>query len=239
MAVSYLPCGDCGLTVEFGQGIDRKLSQQIMALRAAVEDAGLAGVIETVPTYRSLLIHYDPLATSQADLIAAVDPLIAGIDDTSKAAARRWELPICFDDEFSPDLGNVAEFGKMSPDAVMDVITSVEHFIYMLGFAPGLPYMGDLPEALAIPRKKTPIKHVPKGSVLVATGLTLIYPAVNPTGWHIIGRCPVPIFDVEREDPVLLTAGDRVSFNKVSRAEYDEIEAKVAAGSYEIEGRTV
>ncbi|WP_319529977.1 5-oxoprolinase subunit PxpB [uncultured Cohaesibacter sp.] len=239
MPVSYLPCGDCGLTVEFGLGIDRALSQKIMALRAAVEDAGLAGVVETVPTYRSLLIHYDPLETSQADLITAVDPLIAKLDETSEAAATRWDLPICFDEAFSPDLANVADFAKMAREEVMDVLTSVEHFIYMLGFAPGLPYMGDLPEALAIPRKKTPIKHVPKGSVLVATGLTLIYPAVNPTGWHIVGRCPVPIFDPQRENPVLLTAGDRVCFQKVERAEYDEIEASVAAGRYEITGRAV
>lgn len=234
MAVEFLPSGDTGLTVQFGFDIDRTLSRQIMAFRAAVDDAALVGVVETVPTYRSLLIHYNPLLTSQSDLIDGLKPLLAHLDTAHEPKANRWMLPICFADAFSPDLAAVASFADMSKGEVAEVITTVEHFVYMLGFAPGLPYMGDLPEALAIPRKKVPIKRVEKGSVLVATGLTIIYPAVNPTGWHIVGRCPVPLFNLAKADPVLLSPGDRVQFFSVDLEDYRMIEKDVAQGSYKI-----
>lgn len=235
MAVDFLPSGDCGLTIQFGHTIDRALSGQIMALRAAVDQAQLAGVIETVPTYRSLLVHYDPLVTSQSALIAALEPLLAHLDNTSDTQSRRWILPVCFDAPFAPDLESVAAHAEMDKQEVIGHLTSIEHFVYMLGFAPGLPYMGDLPERLAIPRRKTPIMGVPKGSVLVATGLTIIYPAVNPTGWHIVGRCPVPIFDLGKADPVLLSPGDHVCFREVDLEQFQDIEAELAAGSYSIE----
>ena len=235
MAVTFLPSGDTGLTVQFGFDIDRALSRRIMALRAAVDEVGIDGVVETVPTYRSLLVHYDPLRLSQADLIAALEPLVAQLDADQEHVGRKWWLPVCFDEVFSPDLANVADFAKMEPQAVVETMCSVEHLVYMLGFAPGMPYMGDLPEAMAIPRRKVPVKGVEKGSVLVATGLTVIYPAVNPTGWHVVGRCPVPMFDLAEADPVLLAPGDIVRFRAVEQREYDDIEMQVADGAYVLE----
>ena len=234
MGVEFLPSGDAGLTVQFGHDIDRELSRQIMALRAAVDGMALPGVIETVPSYRSLLIHYDPLLVRQAALIAAIEPMLTHLDEGQEVRARRFTLPLCCEGDFAPDLPHVARFASMGPDEVIDVVTSIEHFVYMLGFAPGLPYMGDLPKSLDIPRKETPAKRVEKGSVLVATGLTIIYPSVNPTGWHVIGRCPVPIFDLERADPVLLSPGDRVRFRRVGQVEFDEIKAQVADGAFDL-----
>ena len=239
MAVEFLPSGDAGLTVQFGHDIDRKLSRQIMALRGAVDDAALPGVIESVPTYRSLLIHYDPLLTCQTDLIRAIKPLLAHLDTEHDIQARCWTLPICFDANFAPDLANVAAFANMAEGEVQSVLTSMEHFVYMLGFAPGLPYMGDLPEALAIPRRTVPVKRVEKGSVLVATGLTIIYPAANPTGWHVVGRCPVPLFELDREEPVLLSPGDRLRFRAVNLNQFQEIGDQVAEGTYQIEQEVV
>jgi len=107
--------------------------------------------------------------------------------------------------------------------------------VYMLGFAPGLPYMGDLPESLAIPRRKDPRHGVPPGSVLIATGLTVIYPVTNATGWHIIGRTPVPLFDVTADDPVLLTPGDTMTLYRVNEADFRAIEERVRAGTFEPE----
>ena len=234
MAVSFLPCGDTGLTVQFGFEIDRQLSQQIMALRLVIDDAEIEGVVETVPTYRSLLVHYDPLLTTQAELIAQVEPLVGRLDAIADTRAHEWELPICFEADLAPDLDNVAAFAGQSREEVMATLTSIEHFVYMLGFAPGLPYMGDLPEVLNIPRKKVPVKKVAKGSVMVATGLTLIYPTDNPTGWHVVGRCPVPVFDLRREAPVLVAPGDRVRFKAIEMAQFREIEDQVADGRYDI-----
>lgn len=235
MAVQFLASGDTGLTVQFGFDVDRALSAQIMALRAAVDDAGLAGVIETVPTYRSLLVHYNPIETSQSKLIAALKPMIAQLDSGKNDKARTFSLPLCWEGDFATDLTHVADFAKMSPEEVISVITQTDYFIYMLGFAPGMPYMGDLPEALNIPRKKVPVKRVEKGSVMVATGLTVIYPSANPTGWHVVGRCPVPVFDLARADPVLLSPGDRVRFRAVDGAEFADIEGRVAEGCFDLE----
>ncbi len=206
-----------------------------MALRSAVDDACLPGIVETVPTYRSLLVHYDPLQTSQAVLIETLKPMIAQLDTGSDVQARRFILPFCWDGDFAPDLDHVAESAQMSPEEVIKILMETEHFTYMLGFAPGLPYMGDLPKQLNIPRKTVPVKRVEQGSVLTATGLTIIYPTPNPTGWHIVGRCPVPIFDVSREDPVLLSPGDRVRFRDVGRTEFDAIAQRVANGTFSLE----
>lgn len=236
MGVVFLPSGDCGLTVQFGLEIDRALSGRIMALRASVEAAGLRGVIETVPTYRSLLIHYDPLQTSQKDLIAAIEPLLGQTGERRGKDARHWRLPACFDADFSPDLETVATHANLSREAVIEQFLSVEQFIYMLGFAPGMPYMGDLPDALHLPRKEKPTPHVEKGSILIATGLTVLYPVPNPTGWHIIGRCPVPIFDLEKAEPVLLSPGDYISFQRVDRRRFDEISEQYQRGLYQIDG---
>nr|WP_321460635.1 allophanate hydrolase subunit 1 [uncultured Cohaesibacter sp.] len=236
MAVQFLPSGDRGLTVQFGFDIDRALSRQIMALRAAVDDADIAGVIETVPTYRSLLVHYDPIQIRQAELIARLEPLLEGLDGDEKAGATRWHLPICFEADFAFDIDHVAEFASLSAEDVKDVMTGVEHFVYMLGFAPGMPYMGDLPEAMNIPRRSSPVQNIPQGSVLVATGLTVMYPAVNPSGWHVVGRCPVPLFDLAKSDPVLLSPGDRVRFRAVSLADYEDVVRQIEKGVYEVEG---
>lgn len=109
MAVEFLPCGDCGLTVQFGFEIERDLAQQIMALRAAIDDHKITGVVETVPTYRSLLVHYDPLQTSQSDLIDNLKPIVGSLQQAQSAPSTRWILPICMEADHAPDLGNVAD----------------------------------------------------------------------------------------------------------------------------------
>ncbi|WP_316860434.1 allophanate hydrolase subunit 1 [uncultured Cohaesibacter sp.] len=239
MAVRFLPSGDSGLTIEFGLHIDRNLSRQIMALRAAVDDAKLVGVIETVPTYRSLLVHYDPTLIRQAELVAMIEPMIAHLGEQDGHGARLWRLPICFEADFATDLGHVAEFGQMDVAELRTILTGTDHFVYMLGFAPGMPYMGDLPSQLNIPRRKAPALDIAKGSVLVATGLTIIYPAVNPSGWHVVGRCPVPMFDLSRDEPALLSPGDIVRFRDVGLSEFSEIADRIEEGSYPLEGENI
>ncbi len=233
MAVRFLPSGDTALTVEFGDSIDRDLSRQVLHWRAIVDGAGVPGIVETVPTYRSLMIHYDPLTTSQAELIDAVKPLLNAPRSNIAETSAHWRFPFCCDGEdFAPDLDHVAKASGTSTEDVAEVMTATLFYVYMLGFAPGQPYMGDLPERLAIPRRKNPVTGVPAGSVVTATGLTIIYPVPNPSGWHIIGRTPVRLFDPGAERPALLSAGDRVSFYRVTRRDYSEFKAQMDAGDY-------
>ena len=230
MAVEFLPCGDTGLTVQFGDGIDRTLNQRILRIRAAVDEANLPGVVETVPTYRSLMIHYDPMRTSHAEIVEAMTPFLDIAADGTEATGTHWRIPMCFDAEFAPDIERVAEFGATTPDTVIDVLASTPQYVYMLGFAPGQPYMGDLPENLAIPRNKNPKPGVPQGSLVTATGLTNIYPITNPTGWHIVGRSPVLLFDPRRtQRPVLLSPGDVLHFERIDRKTFDSLREQALA----------
>lgn len=227
----FLPCGDTGLTVQLGDRIDRDLSLQVVRLGALIQRADLAGVVETVPTYRSLLIHYDPLITSQADLISGVHPLLASLDTDRQATVRHWRIPVCFEDEdMAPDLDHVASWAGIGKGDVVAAITARPLHVYMLGFAPGQPYMGDLLESLAIPRRENPVPRVPAGSVLIATGMAVIYPIANPTGWHVVGRTPARIFDPEASSPALFAAGDAVSLEAVGASEYAEVETRLTEG---------
>lgn len=233
-AIRYRPCGDCALTVEFGDSIDRELSARVMALHLALKERGLPGMVETVPTFRSLLVHYDPLAVSQTALQDALAELLTeqpGTDGPSDVV----KLPVCYGGEFGPDLEDVAAAKGISPEEVIRLHSETRHYVYMIGFAPGHPYMGDLPEALTLPRRETPRTRLPAGTVAIAVGQTVIYPFASPGGWHAIGRTPVPLFDLGRSPPAILRAGDCVTCVPVTPAEYGEIAARAAQGRYEIE----
>ena len=183
-------------------------------------------MIETVPSYLSVLVHYDPLQATQAEILAALPE----VPPSAQTEPRHWVFPACFDGDFAPDLAYVADWAGCTPEAVIDEMLAATQVVYMLGFAPGQPYLGDLPDHLALPRRKSPVPRVERGSILIATGKTVIYSVVNPTGWYVIGRTPVPLFEAASET-VLLAPGDRISFRRVARADYDEIEAQLLSGA--------
>lgn len=227
----FRPSGDTGLTVVLGERVDEPTRARVLRWREAIDHAGLPGVTETVPTYTSVLLHYDPLRTSQSALIDAVQALDGDEVDTAMTRPRRWTFPFCADGpEHAPDLGLVAEQTGLREAAVLDALEAAEQVVYMLGFAPGQPYLGDLPEDLSLPRRSNPIASVPAGSILTATAKTVIYPMANPTGWHVIGHCPVPLFDAAASDPVLLAPGDTVRFTHVSSSVHSRISAGLQAG---------
>lgn len=232
--IRYRPCGDCALTVEFGDSIDRKLSARVMALHLALKERGLPGMVETVPTFRSLLVHYDPLIVSQTVLQDALAELLTEQPGTV-GPSDVVKLPVCYGGEFGRDIEDVATAKGISPEDVIRLHSETRHYVYMIGFAPGHPYMGDLPEALTLPRRETPRTKIPAGTVAIAVGLTVIYPFASPGGWHAIGRTPVPLFDLDRSPPAVLRAGDYVTCAPVTPAEYEEIAERAAAGLYEIE----
>lgn len=229
-----LPAGDTALVVEFGEHIDRQLSTWVLALARRLNETRLNGIVETVPTYRSLIVHYDPLALSEASLTARIVELMRGLKLTA-GGGRHWHLPACYDAQIAPDLDDVAARTSHSPDQVVELHSATTYHVYMIGFLPGLAYLGDLPAELALPRRPTPRLKVPAGSLAIATTMTSVYPIENPGGWHLIGRCPVPFWERHPVVRTLLAPGDRVTFSPVSLREYEELVAKAAAGLLRVE----
>lgn len=231
--VRFLPSGDTALTVELGETIDRDLSAAVVDLAARIDRAALQGIAEIVPTFRSLLVHYDPLTTSADHLAGQIGTLLEQ-GATSQADSRQWRIPACYEGDLAPDLKEVAARAGLSPAQVIEQHTARAYHVYMLGFLPGYPYMGDLPEPLQLPRRKSPRVRVPAGSVAIATSLTAVYTYESPGGWHLIGRTPVPFFDLRHEPPALLRPGDKVSFEPIPRDAYDRLATEVANGDFEV-----
>jgi len=218
--VTYLPSGDCALTVEFGRSVDRQVNLQVMALDAALKDRALDGVIETVPTFRSLMVHYHPSVIDHDRLCAEIGTLDIAPEGAA-SAGRLITLPVAYGGDHGPDLQDVAQAGGLSPEDAIARHSGITHYVYMIGFAPGHPYMGDLPPELTLPRRKTPRTRIAPGTVAVAVGQTVIYPFASPGGWHAIGRTPVALCDIAREVPALLRAGDKVRLRPIGPDEYD------------------
>ncbi|MGC2199847.1 MAG: 5-oxoprolinase subunit PxpB [Stellaceae bacterium] len=230
----FLSAGDSALVVEFGDQVDRALSERVLRLDAIIRSSTPSGVVETVPTFRSLLVHYDPLLTSRA----ALEQAIAGLlhcEQSPRTGARLWLLPACYEGEFAPDLAEVARLTGLKTDEVVALHSGTKLHVYMLGFLPGFPYMGDLPPSLALPRRADPRLRVPAGSISIATSLTAIYPYESPGGWHLIGATPIRLFDPAQPKPALLAPGDAVRFRPVDAASFASIRAAVEHRRYEAE----
>jgi KipI family sensor histidine kinase inhibitor len=229
-----LDAGDGAVTIEFGDVIAPHLVARVAALdkvlEAARERGELPGVVETMPTFRSLTVLYDPLLTSRSALDPALAALLSQADPAQPATGRRWRLPVCYGGEFGADLADVASATGLSPDAVVALHADTEFSVYMIGFMPGFAFMGGLPPALDMPRRREPRLRVPAGSVAITGSLTAIYPWQSPGGWQLIGRCPVPLFDAAAATPSLLAPGDTVRFEAVAAARLAALEAAVAAG---------
>ncbi|WP_341704733.1 5-oxoprolinase subunit PxpB [Ferrovibrio sp.] len=224
--------GDTGFSVEFGEGIDRAVNAMVMALHAALGEAALPGVIETIPSFRALLVQYDPLVTARVDLEAKVRAMLPDLT-AAEHVGRLWRLPVCYAPDLAPDLNDVAERCKLAPEDVAARHAAGRFFVYMLGFMPGLAYMGGLEAALQLPRRKEPRLKVPPGSVAIAESMTTIYPWESPGGWHLIGRTPLRLFDAGRAEPTLLAPGDEVTCRAITAAEYEAMLAEVEAGRFD------
>ncbi|MBC2735141.1 MAG: 5-oxoprolinase subunit PxpB [Desulfobacteraceae bacterium] len=211
--------GDRGLLVELGRGIDPAVNRRVKQLHRIIARERPHGVVETVPAYASLLVVFDPLQASPE----ALKRQIIGLCDFEDAGPTEdravVEIPVVYGGEAGPDLDAVAAHHGLSREAVIGLHTGTVYRVYMIGFTPGFPYMGELPEALDTPRRDTPRTHIPKGSVAIAQRQTGIYPAVSPGGWQIIGRTPVALFDPRKETPSFLTMGDAVRFTPITGEE--------------------
>jgi inhibitor of KinA len=229
----FLSAGDTALVVEFGDRVDRTLSGLVLALAHRLQEAAVPGVVETVPTFRSLMVHYDPWQLTHAELKARLAPLVDGLQ-AAESAGRHWRIPACYDESLGLDLADVAERTGLSVADVTARHSGALHHIYMMGFLPGLPYLGGLPPEFELPRRENPRIKVPGGAIAIAMSMTVIYPLESPGGWHILARTPAPLWDMRRNPPALLAAGDKVTFEPVSLSQYEALLARAATGELRI-----
>jgi inhibitor of KinA len=234
----FLSSGDTALVIEFGDVIDRRVSALVLALAERIEHAAIEGVTETVPTFRSLMVHFDPLRLPQRELRQRLAALLQDLRP-GESAGRLWRIPACYDPSLGPDLAEVAERTGLSISDVIAMHSGETYHVYMVGFLPGFPYMGDLPERLALPRRENPRVRVPAGSLAIAMAMTSVYTLESPGGWHLLGRTPAPLWDLRRDQPALLRPGDKVRFDPISLECYQDLLARAANGSLRLEPQAI
>ena len=205
------------------------LNERVLALADRFAAASISGIVETVPTFRSLMISFDPSRIGFDALARRVSGLLADASSAPRTG-RRWRLPVCYDREFAPDLADAARLTGMAPESFVSRRSGMIHHVYMLGFLPGQPYLGDLPAELALPRRETPRTRIAAGSVGVASRMTCIFPKETPCGLHIIGRTPVALWDHRRREAALLAPGDRVVFEPVGIEDFARLAELSARG---------
>lgn len=220
-----LPAGDLSLIVEFGNEISTECNNKVMQLNQSIRKDAVAGIIETVPTFRSLLVYYDPMLISYKKLCKYIRSTfsLAGVDASKKK--RIIEIPVCYGGEYAPDIKDVAVHTGLSMEEIIALHSGPDYLIYMIGFLPGFPYLGGMDTRLNTPRLSNPRTSIPAGSVGIGGEQTGIYPIASPGGWRLIGRTPVRLYDSERENPTLYQAGDYIRFRSILEEEYRSIEA--------------
>ena len=234
-AFRMLNAGEQGLVVEFGQEINREVNRQVQGLADRLTQDMGTELIELVPTYRSLFIYFDPLCISRQELQERITALLeqGAVNEKRQATSRVISIPVCYGGEYGPDIGFVAAHNGLTEEEVVTLHTSRPYLVYMLGFMPGFPYLGGMPEKLATPRLAQPRTKIPAGSVGIAGSQTGFYPFESPGGWQLIGRTPVRSFSLDSGEPFLFAAGDYLKFEAVSEEEYRQIRQLVADGRYQ------
>ena len=226
--------GDKALFVEVGDEITPEVNKGIRNLLSAIDNSDIPGVEALAPTYRSILVYYDPLTLRVEDLKQQLAELYGNLQDADLGASKVVEIPTLYGGESGPDIDFVATHNNLTEAEVIEVHTSSDYLVYMVGFNPGFPYLGGMSEKIATPRLPTPRVRMVPGSVGIAERQTGIYPLASPGGWRVIGRSPIRMFDPGREPPSLVEAGDLVRFTSVEEAEYREIETQIEAGTFKV-----
>jgi KipI family sensor histidine kinase inhibitor len=229
-----VPAGDAALVVELGDLIDPVINRRVHQLTAVLRRAAVPGVLEVVPSYRSLLVYYDPLRLRLETLRARINEIHDTLGQAPATRARVVEIPTRYGGEYGPDLRDVAAHNGLSPDEVVAIHAGADYLVYMMGFSPGFTYLGGMSARIATPRLGTPRTLIPAGSVGIAQQQTGIYPTASPGGWRLIGRTPIALFDARRDPPTVLEPGDYLRFIPVDEARYRAVATQVAAGTFRL-----
>jgi len=233
-APRFVAAGDTVVMVIFGDTISDPINDAVLALDRRLRDRPPTGLVETVPAYTNLSIHFDPLVTDHETIERHVRTLDGGTV-AQAATVRRWRLPVCYGGEQGIDLEALATRHGLTPKAVIERHTGRDHRVYMLGFMPGFAFMGGLDPDLATERLASPRARVPAGSVGIGGAQTGVFSVAAPSGWHLLGRTPVRTYDPRLTHPFLFAPGDRVRFEAIDEAAYRALCDRVEAGERIVE----
>lgn len=220
--VKFLIASEKAICVEFGNEISEAINAKIRTFEKLLWEHNIHGITETVPTYRSIMVHYSPDIILYSELKERLQALINEMSDMPMPDGKLVRVPVVYGGEYGPDLEHVARHNGLTTKEVIHIHTKNTYLIYMLGFTPGFAYMGGMDERIATPRLETPRVNIPGGSVGIAGSQTGIYPLDSPAGWQIIGRTPLTLFDHARPEPCLFEAGQRVQFYQITEKEFKE-----------------
>ncbi len=231
--IRILTAGDSSLLVEFGKKISPEINRKITAVMQMMKEQHIEGVVDVIPAFCSLLINYDPRVVTYEEIKERIQNLVRLEIKTGEVRKRIFEIPVCYGGEYGPDLGNIAEHAGLSEKEVIEIHSSRDYLIYMLGFLPGFTYLGGLDERIHTPRLANPRIKINAGSVGIGGSQTGIYPLDSPGGWQLMGMTPVKTYDPDRETPILVEAGDYIRFVPIDEQEYKRIKEMVDNGTYE------
>ncbi len=232
--IKYLPAGDKAILMEFGNEISKEINAKIRSIVRFLEKNDIDGIEEVLPTYRSILVMYDPIKLGYDEMVKILDDLGNKSCLREKEKIRIVEIPTLYGGDFGPDINFVAEHNHITVDEVIRIHAATDYLVYMLGFTPGFTYLGGMSEKIAAPRLSSPRKRIPAGSVGIAGSQTGMYPSETPGGWQLIGRTPLKLYDPAKEPPVLINAGDYVRYVSITVEEYIAIQQQVEQGRYKV-----
>jgi len=225
------PSGDRALRVTFGDERSLRVNRPVRAMHRMVAATPPQGFLEQVPTYASLTVMYDSRKTDPKGLAEALEKMArkAMEDMEAEPASRLLHIPVCYEDDYAPDMTYICTYCNLSPEEVVSVHTSTPYFVFQLGFTPGCPFIGPLQEDLHVPLMESPRTHTPQGAVAISVGQTVIYPRATPGGMRIVGRTPVQLFQLDHPALTLFKPGDRVLFHPVSKKDFETLEKETLA----------
>ena len=239
MDVKFLIAGGRAVSVEFGKEICLETNSKVRMLEEKLKEAPIDGVVEVVPTYCSLIVHYRPEVLLYDQLVRELKERLNNMHSIQKKKKIIKEVPILYGGETGPDLEYCARLEQTSVEEIIRKHSEHEYYVYMLGFAPGHPYMARFQEPYSFKRRESPRVKIPARSVVVQLNLSDLIPFEQPCGWNIIGSTPLDIRNYDREEPFLLNAGDWVKHVPVTKEEYDRIRRDVENGTYRVKTYTV
>lgn len=230
--LKYKPLGSIAVLVEWPKAIEEAILKNISIFRNKIHADMGEYVLETVPAYNSLAVFFDTSKTKYSGVVTDLKEIYSTKDQKLLTAYKLWKVPVCYEDEFAPDLVEIGKKKKMKKEDIVKLHSSVLYDVYFLGFLPGFLYLGGMDEKLAYKRKDRPRREVKKGDVGIAGNQTGVYPRVSPGGWNIIGNSPLKFFDVKKFPPCFAIAGDKVQFVPIDAAEHQKIAEEVESGIY-------